>query len=391
MREAGYQGLFIGVWLGVAMPVFAEASTPAESVVADQAEQRNQFIALLRSARQGDASAQWQVAATYIRLGEYAPAMPLLNAAGEAGHPDACSLLGALHEDGRGVSKDLQQAMQWYRRAAEKGDAVAMAALARLLPAGDPQAAEMLRRAATAGNADAQYALGLELAKKGEGALFVESHLLFSKAATQGHLGAQVALALQFLDGKATKVDRKAAQEWLEKAARAKDPVANFLLGRLFLQGDKPQTEKARFAFTQAAALGHREAQYQLGLVLAESDSGNNRKDAIRWLDAAQKAGHLAAANRLGELLRGAGAGQQELARARGLFLHAAEQGNVDAMYNFAQMQHEGLGGEKDAFEALKWFGRAADGKHERAIEVVENLLSNSIKTSSLGLKGFWQ
>jgi TPR repeat protein len=77
--------------------------------------------------------------------------------------------------------------------------------------------------------------------------------------------------------------------------------------------------------------------------------------------------------------------------RARELFLQAAEKGNIDAMYNFAEMQHAGVGGERDTFEALKWYGRAADGKHERATKVVEALLGSALKTSSLGLKGFWQ
>ena len=65
--------------------------------------------------------------------------------------------------------------------------------------------------------------------------------------------------------------------------------------------------------------------------------------------------------------------------------------GNVDAMYNFADMQNVGLGGERDSMAALKWFNRAAEEKHEKAIEVLESLLGSTIKTSSLGLKGFWQ
>jgi TPR repeat protein len=60
-------------------------------------------------------------------------------------------------------------------------------------------------------------------------------------------------------------------------------------------------------------------------------------------------------------------------------------------MYNLAAMQHDGLGGLRDTDLALKWYTCAADAGHERAFEVVERLLNSSVKTSALGLKGFWQ
>jgi len=49
------------------------------------------------------------------------------------------------------------------------------------------------------------------------------------------------------------------------------------------------------------------------------------------------------------------------------------------------------LGGARDTGKALKWYARAADEGHEKASEVVESLLNDSVKTSALGLKGFWQ
>ena len=81
----------------------------------------------------------------------------------------------------------------------------------------------------------------------------------------------------------------------------------------------------------------------------------------------------------------------QHVARARELFSLDAERGNRDAMYNLALMDNLGLGGPRDTANALKWFSRAADANHEKAIEVLEDLLGSSIKTSSLGMKGFWQ
>ena len=67
---------------------------------------------------------------------------------------------------GRGVPQDEAEALQWYRRAAEQGDADAqnnlgtMYAKGQGVPQDDTEAAKWFRRAADQGDADAQYNLG---------------------------------------------------------------------------------------------------------------------------------------------------------------------------------------------------------------------------------------
>ncbi|MBI5900148.1 MAG: SEL1-like repeat protein [Rhodocyclales bacterium] len=363
----------------------------ASPLTYEQAQDRAEFVLLLRKARQGDSEAQWSAAATYLRLGETSMALPLLASAAANGHVSASTQLGALHEEGRGVEKSDERAMEWYRKAAAHGDAISMAAMARLMPRADSKVAELRLRSAKAGNADAQYALGLELLGRGDERLLGESHAWFVMAAQQGHVGAQVVVGQQFLEGKAVKGDSAQGVEWLLRAARSGNPVASFLVGRAYLTEGDSNGEAASNYLRVAAEAGHREAQFLYGKLLADSKAIVDKHRAARWLEKAWSAGHVVAANRLGELLREPVEGLRQHNRARELFLHAAEKGNVDAMYNFAEMQHSGIGGERDTFEALKWYGRAADGKHERAMEVVDTLLGSSIKTSSLGLKGFWQ
>lgn len=357
----------------------------------EQTEDRAAFIAAVRKARQGDSEAQWHVGRTYAGLGADAQALPMLLSAATSGHVSAASLAASFYEDGRGVPKDLGEALRWYRQAAEQGEPASMAALARLLPAGDPLVLNYLRRSAEAGDADGQYQLGLFLARQGPAQNVSEALDWFVKAGKQGHLGAQVASAAHLLEGKGVKADRQAGVALLERAARLRDPVANYLLGQAHLTAGKPDPEAARPPLRVAAMAGHREAQYLYGTLLAQSKVAEDRREAQEWLEKAQKTGHVVAANRLGELLRQFERDPQQVERARALFLQAAEQGNVDAMYNFAVMQNQGLGGPRDTFAALKWFNRAAEENHERAAEVLEDLLGSTIKTSSLGLKGFWQ
>lgn len=367
----------------------AAAESPGAALTYEQAEDRSAFVAVLRKARQGDAEAQWQVGRLYASLGEDARALPQLLMAAASGHVAAASLAGSFREEGRGGAKDLSEALRWYRQAAEHGDVAALAALARLLPVGDPAGLAYMRKAAETGNADGQYQLALYLAAKGPGQNLPEAFDWFVKAAKQGHLGAQLAAASQLLDGQGVKTDRQAALRWLESAARTKDPVANYLLGKAQLAAD--DAGGARPPLRLAATAGHRDAQFLLGNLLAQGKSADDKREAVVWLEKAEQAGHLPATNRLGELLRQSVGDQQLLAKARALFLRAAEQGNVDAMYNFAVMQNQGVGGPSDSMAALKWFNRAAELNHEQAAEVLEGLLGSTIKTSSLGLKGFWQ
>ena len=78
--------------------------------------------------------------------------------------------LGELHESGRGVTKDLEAAVQWYRQSALQGNAIAQYNLASMLEEGegvsvnDQEALFWYRKAAEQGDAPSQLALGLKLA-----------------------------------------------------------------------------------------------------------------------------------------------------------------------------------------------------------------------------------
>lgn len=362
----------------------------------EQNEERAGFIALVRKARQGDTESQWQVGQTYVRLGDPARAVPMLQSAATTGHPRAAALLGSLHEDGLGTVKSLEEALRWYRLAAEHKQPEAMAALGRLLlqergPEAHESAWQWLREAARLNDRDGQYYLGWLLAKPGATHDDVQAFQWFLKAAGQGHVGAQVAAATHLLAGRGVAKDRKAAADWLVRAAATQDPVANYLLGRLREEEGGSGRDKARDAYRIAAVAGHREARFALAVMLAGSSADADRKQAVEWFAKAHEDGHRAATNRLGEAYRyGIGVARQ-FDKAKDYFQHAANQGDTKAMYNLARMQDEGLGGPRETDQALKWYARAAEQGHEQAVAVVEGLLNSSLKTSALGLKGFWQ
>jgi len=392
--------LMLPILIGlIAAPAAADQPLGA-SLTYEQAEDKASFIDLVRKARQGDTESQWQAGAIYVRLGAYARAIPMLRLAADAGHPRAETLLGRLYEEGRGTEKDIAEAKRWYRFAVEHGESEAMAALGRLLlnetgPDVRSMARQLFQQAAQLGDPDGQYYFGWTLMQAQDASRDEkQAYSWFVKAANQGHVGAQLAVATHLMKGWGVAKDRKAAGEWLLRAAQTQDPVAHYLLGRWRADVNDGERDRnaAQSAFRVAASAGHREAQFELAVLLAKSSADVDRKDAAQWFAKADQTGHKEAANRLGELLRGGGAPVlQNLDKARIIFQRAAERGNVNAMYNLAQMLNDGLGGQRDTDAALRWYARAAEAGHEQASEIVGGLLGSSVKASSLGFKGFWQ
>jgi hypothetical protein len=93
---------------------------------------------------------------------------PALLAKANSGDTAAQVLLGDCYASGKGVTRDLNLAAEWYRKAAEKGDIGAELHLAALyrdggknFPRDMAQAADWYRKAAELGDVTAQATLGV--------------------------------------------------------------------------------------------------------------------------------------------------------------------------------------------------------------------------------------
>jgi uncharacterized protein len=76
--------------------------------------------------------------------------------------------LGAAYDNGLGVERDVDKAIEWYRKAADQGLAEAQFNLAHILVSEDIStvgAAEYMLKAAEQGMADAQYLMGVTYAE----------------------------------------------------------------------------------------------------------------------------------------------------------------------------------------------------------------------------------
>lgn len=103
--------------------------------------------------------------------------------------------LGAAYDNGIGVERDIDKALQWYQKAAEQGLAEAQFNLAHLMVTEEISAvaaAEWMRKAADQGMTDAEYLMGIIYAEGiGLDVDHSQARLWLQKAAAKGHAEAK--------------------------------------------------------------------------------------------------------------------------------------------------------------------------------------------------------
>jgi TPR repeat protein len=220
----------------------------------------------------------------------------MVKAVAKQGKASAQYCLGVCYKNGLGVSKDLGEAVKWFRKAAEQGDA------------------------------SAQYCLGV-CYKNGEGVSkdFEEAVKWFRKAAEQGDANAQTMLGACYCNGEGVSKDLEEAVKWFRKAAEQGDANAQNNLGDCYYNGEgvSEDFEEAVKWYRKAAEQGNADAQNNLRIAKEEEVKaaklraekgtaqekyilGNrfyfgegvseDRNEALKWWEKAAAEGHQRAA-----------------------------------------------------------------------------------------------
>ena len=155
-------------------------------------------------------------------------------AARDYGRPEAQFEVARCYQNGTGVEKNEENAVVWYKKAAEQCDAEAQCALgecyyqARGVEKDDKEARRWYEAAATQGNVTAQY--------------------------MTGRLYAELSYNVP-------------AVKWYTKAAEQECPEAQYELGVCYEAGDGVGKDEAKAAelYRKAAVQGYAEAQKKLG------------------------------------------------------------------------------------------------------------------------------
>lgn len=164
--------------------------------------------------------------------------------------------------------------------------------------------------------------------------------------------------------------ERDYAVEQMTQAAKAGNPYAQHLLGKLYRDGTVviPDAEQAREWFQRSAAQGLNAARYALGkLLLTDDPLVRNIPEGLRWLELARQSGSSYAGYRLGkEYLRGKIV-PRDMPKALEYLNDAAGRGNQFAQYTLGKLYLLGRVVPQDKGLAVHWLERSAAQGNEYA------------------------
>ncbi len=203
----------------------------------------------------------------------------------------AMTLLGEIYRDGNGVKRNLDEALHWYKLAAEQGErnaifAVAVAALkGEGMTADKAEAKNWFEKAAAKGHANAHYNLGV-LAIEGDIQDFRTAADHFRKAAEAGNADGAYSLAVFYKEGKGVERDLQEAALWMRRAAEDNVSAAIIELGIMTFNGNGVAKDEAGAAklFRKAALRNNPIAMNRLArLYVSGRGVEKNVVEGMKW------------------------------------------------------------------------------------------------------------
>jgi TPR repeat protein/ankyrin repeat protein/uncharacterized protein YecT (DUF1311 family) len=360
--------------LMILLPLSAYAGFDEGMTAFDKHDYVQAFNEWMPLALSGKPDAQAKIADLYLNgqgmLQDVPAAVQWYGKAADKGNSHAQLTLGILYAEGKLVPADLNQAIHWYELAAKQGEVGAQINLGvmysdgKLVAKDMSQALHWMAQAANQGHALAQYNLGLWYFEgKGIPRDYVLARSWYLKSANQGNLGAQCNLAIMYHDGTGGPVDKVLALSWFNKAAEQGSAAAQTSLGALYNRGDGVERdyEKAVQWTVKASDQGFAKAQANLGLIyslgqgVAQSDA-----QAAKFYGLAADQGLVEVQSTLGKMYYDGKGVKQDYAKALKWYRKAAAQDNLPAELALGYMYDRGEGVTKDDDVAAEWYRKAA-------------------------------
>ena len=230
-----------------------------------------------------------------------ASALPLWQAAADAGNAAAELALAVIHLEGDTVKADAIKGMNLLRSAVDKGHAPALARLGQefetglRVPADVAQAVSLLTRASAAGNAHGTYRLAwMHRIGKGVKHDMARCVALLAQAAEGEFAQAQYEMAMHCSTGDGVPLDDERAVYWLERAVQRDHGEAMIMLAGKYERGrGVPQDlAKAVALYRQAADKKIPAAFYHLGVMTADGRGlQRDLREAMRLMTVAARDG----------------------------------------------------------------------------------------------------
>jgi TPR repeat protein len=170
---------------------------------------------------------------------------------------------------------------------------------------------------------------------------WAEAAVTYRKAIGQGSTAAMVELGVMLAMGTGGAKDEAEARKLLERAAQAGNPRGATNLAALAERGGAPSDpSKTRAALEKGAEANSAEAQYQLGLMMAQGVGGPRDDVAARALfEKAAAQNHPGALERMGAFAQSGRGGLRDPGAAKSYFKRAMALGNEQAKAELKRLQ----------------------------------------------------
>ncbi len=271
--------------------------------------------------------------------------------------------LSKMYKQGQGTDKDEVLALNWIKKAANQGIPKAELAYADMLASGqglEHPDAKMAHHWYTKAAEHGQPEAILKLAQ-----IYFSN---FSNSSKPEDLYIALHWALKAKNNPASKAQVQPLYTNIKNTilsqAQAGDTEAQFQAAQMYLPplSATPDTKQAQAWLQKAAMQGHLEAQYQLGILIAQTQ-GLHSPQAAQWLADAAKQGHAQAGQALTPLLAHNQAPEHTHQAWKWLYF-GLRHNNPKTLYNLAVSLHHGsIGLPQTDYNFTRWLSYAA--KHD--------------------------
>lgn len=347
--------------------------------------------------------------------------------ASDAGNQYAQYALGNVYYNGNGVEKDFECAMEYYQKAALQSNPYAEYKLAKMYEIGEGtekdsrfaenyykraywhfeemlnedsddhllyrlammslngqgteinkvKGQEYLEQAAESGNINAKYQLAKFKIETGDVKEIKDAILLLKEAADKGkNQMAQYVLGKIFTDGEKYQIetDMRTGIHYLELAVKQENKYAAYSLGKIYadVNGEYFSKEKAVFYLQKSDLKENPYAQYTLGKLYLELGTDSEKEKGIFYLEQAAQKEFEPAQYKLGRFYTDVTNPKHDF--EKGLYyLEQSAQKNQYAQLALGMLYVKGEGCKRDLKQAKYWLEKSA----EQGNEYAENMLKN--------------
>lgn len=302
---------------------------------------------------------------------DYANALEWRKKAAQQGYANALVNLGFMYEKGKGVKKDEELALKYYKELVDYGRDTSKTIIYAAL-----HAAELcfMKKAYTSAihyysiaaveDAEAQYQLGVfNLTGEYLPVNIGEAIKWLEKAAKQGHVEACACLGLCYNTDKYGYGDGEIATYWFEKAVEKGQYKVLHDLGNMYMNGEVIQKDinKAIQYYVKSAQLGDLQSQTWLAYLYRMGEEvQENPSVAFYWeKKAAENKKVSSLANVAQDYIAGYGV-EQNVQLGINLLEEAAKKGDVIAQFNLGNEYRLGEHVACDYDKAFYWYEKAA-------------------------------